>query len=150
MTTDPVQPGTRAAVGREAKLIRRVRFRATHRYGWTTPPSEDDRARFGDQVEANEHDWYVEVHVAGPIDPRTGWVTNLRALDAHLDRLMDGWDGGDLNERVPPVAEGRIQPSTEELAVWLFGELHALVAPPARVTEVRMFESVELGACFPV
>ncbi len=133
----------------DARLIRRVRFRASHRYGWSSPPSREDRRTFGEQVEPHEHDWYVEVHVEGPIDPTTGWVTDLKALDEHLDRLMEGWDGGDLNALAEPVAEGRMQPSTEALAAWLYGELHGHVAAPARLSEVRVFESIELGACFP-
>lgn len=133
----------------DTRLIRRVRFRATHHYGRSDAPADENRRRFGEQSEPHEHEWCVEVHVAGPVDPDTGWLMDLRDLDGTLDRLMRGWDGGDLNALVPPVARGAIQPSTEALAGWLYEELHGRVAKPARLVEVRVFESPDLGACFP-
>lgn len=133
----------------DTRLIRRVRFRATHHYGRPGASSEENRRRFGEQSVPHEHDWCVEVQVVGPVDPGTGWLLDLRDLDGTLDRLMRGWDGGDLNALVAPVADGSIQPSTEALARWLFEELHGRVTPPARLVEVRVFESPDLGACFP-
>ena len=51
---------------------------------------------FGEQVEPHAHDWRVEVHVAGPVDPLTGWCVDLGALDACLADATTGWDGGDI------------------------------------------------------
>ncbi|MEQ9399577.1 MAG: 6-carboxytetrahydropterin synthase [Longimicrobiales bacterium] len=133
----------------DTRLIRRVRFRAAHHYAQPGASPDENRALFGEQADSHQHDWSVEVHVVGPIDPDTGWITNLGRLDAALDRIMDGWDGGDLNERVPPVAEGRMQPSTEALAAWLYQELGARVDEPATLDRVRVFESPDLGASHP-
>lgn len=133
----------------DTRLIRRIRFRASHHYGHPAADPADNRARFGDQAEPHEHDWCVEVHVVGPVDPDTGWLTNLGALDAALDRITEGWDGGDLNALVPPVAAGEMQPSTEALARWLYRRLEPEVARPARLAEVRVFESPDLGASHP-
>lgn len=127
-------------------LIRRVHFVATHHYGRPDADMEENQSRFGDQARPHSHEWTVEVRVTGPVNPDTGWITNLVELDRALDALMEGWDEGDLNERVPPVAAGDIQPSTEELARWLYGELAATVPRPAKLAEVRVFESPDLGA----
>ena len=81
----------------EARLIRAVRLRAVHHYrraGWS---EEENRRAFGAQAETHAHDWRVEVHVAGPVDPATGWCVDLGALDAHLAAVTAGWDGGALN-----------------------------------------------------
>ena len=133
----------------DTRLIRRVRFRASHHYGHADADAEENRRRFGAQAEPHEHLWTVEVHIVGPVDPDTGWLTDLGALDGALDRLMDGWDGGDLNELVGPVAEGTMQPSTEALAAWLYDRLAPRVVPPASLAEVRVFESPDLGASHP-
>jgi 6-pyruvoyltetrahydropterin/6-carboxytetrahydropterin synthase len=132
-----------------ARLIRRVRFRAAHRY-WRVDWSEaENRRAFGAQADAHDHDWVVEVHVSGPVDARTGWAADLASLDAALADLTGGWDGGDLNALVPPVADGTMTPSTENLARWLFEELHRRIDEPARVVEVRVFESPDLGGAYP-
>jgi len=132
-----------------ARLIRRVRFRAAHRY-WRAEWSEaENRRAFGAQSDAHEHDWVVEVHVSGPVDARTGWATDLESLDAALADLAGGWHGGDLNTLVPSVADGTMTPSTENLARWLFEALEGRVVEPARVVEVRVFESPDLGSAYP-
>ena len=133
----------------EARLIRAVRLRAVHHYrraGWS---EEENRRAFGAQAETHAHDWRVDVHVSGPVDPATGWCVDLGALYAHLAAVTAGWDGGDLNALVPEVARGEMTPSTENLARWLHGRLAARVREPARVVEVRVWESDALGSAYP-
>ncbi len=132
-----------------ARLIRRIRFHAAHRYRRAEWSEAENRIAFGAQADAHEHDWVVEVHVAGPVDARTGWAVDLGALDETLAALTVGWDGGDLNAVVPPVADGSMTPSTENLARWLFEQLVDGVREPARVVEVRVFESPDLGSVYP-
>jgi 6-pyruvoyltetrahydropterin/6-carboxytetrahydropterin synthase len=137
------------ARGDEARLIRTVRLRAVHHYrraGWS---EEENRRVFGAQAEPHEHAWRVEVHVAGSVDPATGWCVELGVLDAHLAAVTAGWDGGDLNALVPEVARGEMTPSTENLARWLHGRLAGALPAPARVLEVRVHESDDLGSAFP-
>ena len=133
----------------EVRLIRRSRFRASHHYARADWSEEEDRRVFGDQVGSHGHDWMVEVHVKGPIDEETGFVTDLEALDAALAAVMAGWDGGDLNVVVPEVASGTMQPTTESLARWLHRHLEGTILLPARLVEVAVFESPDLGARYP-
>ncbi len=135
--------------GPGARLVRTLRFRASHHYrraGWS---GEENRRAFGAQTEPHAHEWRVEVHVAGPVDPITGWCVDLDALDACVAGATAGWDGGDLNALVPEVASGEMTPSTENLARWLHARLAGCLAGPARGVEVRVFESDELGSCWP-
>ena len=134
---------------REARLIRTLRFRAVHHYrhaGWT---DGENRRAFGLQAEPHVHDWRVEVHVVGPVDPATGWCVDLSALDGLVGAATAGWDGGDLNVLVPEVAAGAMTPSTENLARWLFERLAGALPGAARVVEVRVYESEELGGAWP-
>jgi len=133
----------------EVRLIRRVRFRATHHYGRPEWTDERNRRVFGAQAIPHAHDWMVEVHVVGEVDPETGWVVDLQALDAALARLTRDWDGGDLNAVVPSVAAGEMTPSTENLARWIFGEIEPRVPSSARLAHVEVFESGDLGARYP-
>lgn len=133
----------------EARLIRVARFRATHRYHRPEWSDEQNRRTFGSQTEPHAHDWRVEVHVRGTIDPSTGWVVDLAALDGVLRSLLGAWDGGDLNALIPEVAAGRVMPSTEVLAEWIYERLAPRMLGGARLAEVRVFESDELGAAYP-
>ena len=131
-----------------ARLIRSYRFQATHHYG----RQEWDDARnlevFGPQVEPHEHEWRVEIEVAGLIDATTGWIVDLRSVDTALKGLLGRWDGADLNEEIPEVASGELQPSTENLARWIFTHLSPLLGAEVRLLEVRVFESPDLGSSY--
>lgn len=134
----------------EGRLVRRVRFTATHHYrreGWS---EEENRRVFGAQTEPHAHDWLLEVEVAGTVDRSTGWVLDLGTLDAAIEAVTAGWDGGDLNVRVPQVADGTLTPSTENLARWVYRELERHLNGAARLVEVRIFESPDLGGAYPV
>lgn len=133
----------------DSRLIRTVRFRASHHYRWPEWSDDENRRVFGEQARPHAHDWRVEVHVAGPVDPRTGWCVDLGALDTRLGEVMAGWDGGDLNALVPEVARGEMTPSTENLARWLHHSLAGEWAAPPRIVEVRVFESEGLGSVWP-
>ena len=122
---------------------------ASHRYGLAGRSEAENRRLFGAQAEPHEHEWTVRVEVRGPVNPETGFVTDLTALDQLLATILRGWDGGDLNELVPEVREGRMQPSTESLARWMHGRLSAGIAAPAHVRRVHVWESPELGAFYP-
>jgi 6-pyruvoyltetrahydropterin/6-carboxytetrahydropterin synthase len=133
----------------QARLVRTVRFRARHHYrnpAWT---AEENVRVFGPQGSAHEHDWRVAVHVTGPVDPATGWCCDLGRLDGALERLLRGWDGGDLNALIPEVAAGVLRPSTENLARWLFLRLGDAVTDPAALVRVEVHESDTLGAAYP-
>jgi 6-pyruvoyltetrahydropterin/6-carboxytetrahydropterin synthase len=133
----------------QARLIRRVRFRASHHYARREWSEEKNREVFGDQMDPHEHDWTVEVQVAGPVDPESGFVVDLGAVDGAMAAVMAQWDGGDLNALIPEVTAGTMQPSTESLARWLHRQLEGRVPAPARLTRVTVWESPDLGARFP-
>jgi hypothetical protein len=58
-------------------------------------------------------------------------------------------DDDDLNRCIPEVAEGRMQPSTEALARWLYERLEPAIRSPGRLARVQVWESAELGARYP-
>jgi 6-pyruvoyltetrahydropterin/6-carboxytetrahydropterin synthase len=128
-----------------------VRFRARHHYHNPDWDDGENARRFGDQAVSHEHGWRVVVHVAGPVDPATGWCCDLARLDGALDGLTAGWDGGDLNVLVPEVADGALRPSTENLARWVHHRLTLgdAVEAPASVVRVEVHESDDLGSVYP-
>jgi 6-pyruvoyltetrahydropterin/6-carboxytetrahydropterin synthase len=130
-----------------AELERSVTFRAHHRYRRPERPEAEDRAVFGDLVDPHPHDYRLTIRVAGPMEPRTGFVMDLPALDRVLDSLVAPLRNGDLNARVFPEAE-RL-PSCENLARWFHAELKDRIPPPATLLWVRLAESDDLAARFP-
>ena len=133
----------------DARLIRRKRFRAAHSYRRSTWSDAKNQEVFGDQTESHVHEWTLELHVVGPIDPETGFVADLGLLDRALEQVTAGWDGGDLNDLIPDVASGVLMPTTEVLARWLFERIEPSISEPARLQRVVLSESQALGSSFP-
>jgi len=129
----------------KASLMRIVNFTATHHYGRADRSRAWNEARFGDQVHPHEHEYQLEVTVEGEPDPETSFVVDLPELDAVLAVLVGPLDGGNLNETIPEVREGDIQPSTEALARWFWERIGPRVPGEARLRRIRLWESGALA-----
>jgi 6-pyruvoyltetrahydropterin/6-carboxytetrahydropterin synthase len=64
------------------------------------------------------HSFMVEVAVAGEIDPQLGWVIDYAAITDAFKPLLDRLDHYYLNE-----IEGLENPTSENVAVWIWGKL---------------------------
>ena len=127
-------------------LIRRVPFRASHRYWRSDLTDEENLRAFGETAARHDHEFVLEVEVTGTPDPVTGFVVDLGALDGSLGELVHPLRGQDLNEAIPEVREGSMQPSTESLAHWFWRELERRLPGGVRVTRIRVEEAPDLAA----
>ena len=133
----------------DAVLVRDVTFVASHHYRLHGRSEAESLAVFGSQSMPHEHRWRIRIEVVGEIDPETGFVVDLAAIDAALHDLVGDWRDGDLNERIPEVRGGTMQPSTEALARWLHQRLSPRIPGAARLKRVHVWESEDLGAHYP-
>ena len=129
----------------EATLERSVRFRATHHYRRADWSPEKNQEVFGPVGAPHPHDWVLTVTVRGPLDAH-GFLVDLAALDGLLGDVLGALDGADLNEAVPEMRAGHLQPSTEALARWAWERLAERIPDPARLTRVRVAEGADLAA----
>jgi 6-pyruvoyltetrahydropterin/6-carboxytetrahydropterin synthase len=119
------------------ELTRVYHFSAGHRLESPALGAEENARLYGDCARPHGHNYYVEVTVAGPPDPRTGMLTDVARLDALVQRrLLDRVDHRTL-ETVPELA-GVIS-SGEGLARAFWTILAPALAPGSlrRVTVVE-------------
>lgn len=74
------------------------------------------------------HSFRVEVHVAGPVDPTLGWVMDFADLADAWAPLHAVLDHHYLND-----VEGLANPTSENLAAWIWDRLAAAGLPLTRV-----------------
>ena len=86
------------------------------------------------------HSFRVEVHVAGPVDPRLGWVMDFADLKQAFEPLFERLDHRYLND-VP----GLENPTSENLARWIWRELAPALPQLARVV---VHETCTSGATY--
>lgn len=87
------------------------------------------------------HDYGVEVTVAGPVDPRTGWIVDPDWLDALVrDRVLARLAYRLLNE--DPAFHARV-PTAENIALFVEEALAAPIAErgAGRLARVRVVET---------
>lgn len=128
-------------------LTRSVRFRAAHHYGRKEWTAAENRRAFGENLIGHEHEYGLEVTLSGQVDPETGFLVDLVALDRALEELIGPLRCRNLAEAIPEVRDG-MMPSTENLARWFFERLERFVPPPGRLVRVRLSESDSLSAEF--
>ena len=125
-------------------LTRKAEFSASHFYHNPKLSPDENRRLFGkcNNPNGHGHNYTVEVTVTGNVDPRSGFVVDLKDLKEILNReVMDVLDHRFLNKEVAEFA-GTI-PTTENLAIWIWQRLQGKFTV-ARLHRVRLYETVDL------
>ena len=123
-------------------LTRAVEFSSSLRYAQVDLSQAENRARFGDRARQHGHNYRLELTVCGEVDRVTGMVTDLKDIQAVLDReVMDRFDHRDLN-RDTPFFE-KLVPTPENF-VRVLRELLGEALPPAvRLAKLRLQPDVD-------
>ncbi|MBP9086630.1 MAG: 6-carboxytetrahydropterin synthase QueD [Kofleriaceae bacterium] len=107
------------------RLSRSYRFESAH-FLPNVPPGHKCANMHG-------HSYNIEIVIEGDIDPHTGWLMDFADIDVHVAPLVKILDHHVLNEVV-----GLSNPTSELLAVWLWGKLTATLP----LAEVSVQETV--------
>ncbi len=126
----------------KVRITRRLHFSAAHRLAHPDRSDEENRRVFGDCANPNwhGHNYELEVTVAGPVDPGTGYVMDLKDLkDLVNGRVVDDLDHRNLNLDVPWLKG--VMPTTENLAVQIWERLAPHIPGPAALERVVLWET---------
>lgn len=132
-------------------LTRRVTFAAAHRYRIAEWSDERNVATFGLCARPNYHGhtYRCDITVTGDVDPVTGFLVDLGALDAVLQReVRDRLDHANINLDLPEFADGRLMPTGENLARFIAERVQRGIGAAARVTRVTVAEDATLSATY--
>jgi 6-pyruvoyltetrahydropterin/6-carboxytetrahydropterin synthase len=130
-------------------LERRFRFSASHLYRRPEWSEEENRARFGKcaNLPGHGHNYRLFVTVRGAIDPATGFVVDLGRLDAVVrERVIERLDHQHVNAALAGFAAGAAIPSSENLLLWIAGELEGALPEGATLAKLRLEEDEDLAA----
>ena len=134
-----------------SSLTRRVLFSAAHRYRRPDWTDEKNASTFGACAWPNfhGHSYVCDVTVAGPIDGTTGFVVDLGVLDRILkEQVRDRFDHRNINLDVPEFADGKLVPTGENLARYIFEQVDRKLPKPASVVRVTVGEDDSLSSTY--
>lgn len=132
-------------------LTRRVTFAAAHRYRVAAWSEERNAATFGlcARPSFHGHSYVCDVTVTGTVDAETGFVADLALLDAALQQeVRERFDHRNINLDVPEFADGKLVPSGENLARFIFERVDRELPKPAKVLRVTVGEDDSLSATY--
>jgi 6-pyruvoyltetrahydropterin/6-carboxytetrahydropterin synthase len=122
------------------ELGRRYHFAASHRLHSNRLSEQENQRLYGkcNNPHGHGHNYVLEIHVSGAIDPATGMIANLSALDRFVEqKVLQPFDHHSLNDDVLAFRE-RV-PTTENLCIEIFERLRSF--PNARLERVRVEET---------
>jgi 6-pyruvoyltetrahydropterin/6-carboxytetrahydropterin synthase len=135
----------------KAKLTRRVAFAAAHRYSRPDWSDEQNEKTFGAcaRPHYHGHSYTCDVTIEGEIDATTGFAIDLGVLDKILkEEVADRFDHRNINIEVPEFADGKLVPTGENLARFIFERVGARLPNENRITSVSVAEDQTLSATF--
>ena len=115
-----------------AEIVKVIQFEAAHRL--PNVPEGHKCARL------HGHSFKAEIHIAGQIDPHTGWVMDFADLRDAFEPLFQQLDHNYLNE-----IEGLENPTSEVVARWIFERLASTLPG---LTEVTVHETCTARATY--
>ena len=130
------------------RLSQKFEFSASHRLHNPVLSDDENRATFGkcNNPNGHGHNYTLEVTVKGEVDPRSGFVVDLKQLKEVLNReVLDAMDHRFLNKEVPEFST-RI-PTTENLAIAIWQRLLSKLNK-AQLHRVRVYETPDLFVDF--
>lgn len=134
-----------------ASLTRRVAFAAAHRYRVGEWSDEKNLETFGlcSRPSYHGHSYVCDVTVAGAIDPVTGFCVDLGVLDRILaTEVHERFDHRNINLDVPEFADGKLMPTGENLARFIFERVSEALGGTVKVVRVTVAEDSTLSATY--
>lgn len=129
------------------RLTRVVQFSAAHRYYRPEWSAEENRQVFGACVNDHGHRYTCGVTVRGTPDPTTGMLINLAELDRVLrEEVSERFDHKHLNLDVSEFGYGKIVPTVESLAVFIWERVAGRLPDGVALERVRVEEDPTLSA----
>jgi 6-pyruvoyltetrahydropterin/6-carboxytetrahydropterin synthase len=130
-------------------LERTYAFSSSHRYSRPEWSPERNLAVFGkcSNFPAHGHNYKLTVEVSGAVDRETGFAVNLPELDGLVRAVVvDRLDHAHINDAIAVFAAGGEIPTTENLVVWIAGEIAANLPQANRLESVRLAEDDRLAS----
>jgi 6-pyruvoyltetrahydropterin/6-carboxytetrahydropterin synthase len=134
----------------KVSVYRKAHFNAAHRLHNPDWDEETNRKVFGkcNLPNYHGHNYDLIVKVAGEVDPRTGYVIDMKILKDLIDKyVMERFDHKNLNLDTEEFAS--LNPTAENIAIVIWQLLRAQLDETFDLT-VRLYETERNFVEFPV
>jgi 6-pyruvoyltetrahydropterin/6-carboxytetrahydropterin synthase len=138
-------------LNKKVAVFRKEHFNAAHRLYNPEWSDEKNDAVFGKCNNPNYHghNYNLEVKVIGEVDPKTGYVIDIKHLsDVIKEHVLDVFDHKNLNLDVPDFKA--LNPTAENIVIVIHQKLEKALNNPAFDIQVRLYETERNYVEYPV
>lgn len=129
---DRVHPASAPPSVALAEIFKEFTFEAAHRLPYVPEGHKCGRL--------HGHSFLVALHVAGPVDPQSGWLMDFADLKERFKPLYEQLDHHYLND-----IEGLENPTSENIARWIWHNMKQIVP---QLSQVVVQETCNCGAIY--
>jgi len=122
-------------------VFRKAHFNAAHRLHLPELSEDENKELFGkcNNPHFHGHNYNLEVKVTGPVDPKTGYVIDLKILNTLIeDEVCERFDHKNLNLDTEEFAN--LNPTAENIAIVIYDILEPKLASNLSLS-VRLYET---------
>ena len=126
-------------------LRKKYKFCAAHQYKNTYWSEEKNKEVFGDDYRVHGHNYVVTISLTGPIDKDTGFITDLDQINKIMKHnIINKLDHSNIQEDIDWFKDR--QPSSENLAVYVYEALKNRIKLPTKLYSVKIEETPTISS----
>ena len=126
-------------------ITKTFKFNAAHRYRKLDWTDEENLRVFGKDFKTHGHNYELEITLSGPVNVDTGFSADLANLKSVVEgQVLDILDHSQIELDIPWFTER--QPSSENLVLFIWQQLHGKFPGGAELVNVRLHETATIFA----
>ena len=122
------------------RFTKQYKFCAAHRY-WNDKWTEEKNIEiFQNDVKLHGHNYQLDITVSGPIDDNSGFIINIKDLNALVNiHIIKIFDHSRIEEDISWFMNK--QPSTENMVLFIWEKLADKIPLPAKMYSIKLRET---------
>ena len=125
-------------------LRKKYKFCAAHQYKNTYWNVKKNIEVFGDDYKVHGHNYVVIIALTGPINKDTGFITDLDQINKIMHNIISRLDHSNIQEDIEWF--NNRQPSSENLAVYIYQTLKEKIKLPTKLYSVKIEETPTISS----
>ena len=121
-------------------ITKQYKFCSAHRYWNEKWSDEKNREIFDKDVSLHGHNYLLYVTISGPVNPESGFIVNLKDLNAMVhENVLEIMDHSQIEKDIEWFKNR--QPSTENMVMFIWDQIAHHIPNPARLQSIKLQET---------
>ena len=121
-------------------ITKQYKFCSAHRYWNEKWSDEKNREIFDKDINLHGHNNLLYITIAGPVNPESGFIVNLKDLNALVhENVLEVMDHSQIEKDIEWFKDR--QPSTENMVMFIWDQIAHHIPNPARLQSIKLQET---------